>query len=139
MALCGGFSVQDAALDVFRTLLGHTSTREDKGQPIVEGVMRPPTHAWGLVEGVAPGRMDKDEYTKERCFMTQLQIVYLLRSRTQERWRRLCQEVAGRIDTQMLREVAWPRLLRAIVRWISDGSSKPWFDRNKQRSSVPKA
>lgn len=27
--------------------------------------------------------------------MTQLQIVYLLRSGTQERWRRLCQEVAG--------------------------------------------
>jgi hypothetical protein len=39
--------------------------------------------------------MDKDEHTKERCFMTQLQIVYLLRSGTQERWRRLCQEVAG--------------------------------------------
>jgi hypothetical protein len=55
----------------------------------------PPTHAWGLVEGVEPGRMDKDEYTKERCFMTQLQIVYLLRPGTQERWRRLCQEVAG--------------------------------------------
>ena len=27
--------------------------------------------------------------------MIQLQIVYLLRSGTQERWRRLCQEVAG--------------------------------------------
>ena len=27
--------------------------------------------------------------------MTQLQIVYLLRPGTQERWRRLCQEVAG--------------------------------------------
>jgi hypothetical protein len=27
--------------------------------------------------------------------MTQLQIVYLPRSGTQERWRRLCQEVAG--------------------------------------------
>jgi hypothetical protein len=39
--------------------------------------------------------MDKDEHPKERCFMTQLQIVYLLRSGTQERWRRLCQEVAG--------------------------------------------
>jgi hypothetical protein len=59
----GGLSVQDAAQDVFRTLPGHTSTREDDGQPVVEGVMRPPTHAWGLVEGVAPGRMDKDEHT----------------------------------------------------------------------------
>ena len=27
--------------------------------------------------------------------MAQLQIIYLLRSGTQERWRRLCQEVAG--------------------------------------------
>jgi len=39
--------------------------------------------------------MDKDEQTKERCFMTELQIVYLLRPGTQERWRRLCQEVEG--------------------------------------------
>jgi hypothetical protein len=32
---------------------------------------------------------------------------------------------------------ALPRLLQAIVRWISDRPSKPWFDRNKKRSSVP--
>jgi hypothetical protein len=38
--------------------------------------------------------MDKDEQTKERCFMAQLQIVYLLRPGTQEQWRRLYQEVA---------------------------------------------
>jgi hypothetical protein len=38
--------------------------------------------------------MDKDEQTKERCFMAQLQIVYLLRPGTQEQWRRLYQEIA---------------------------------------------
>jgi hypothetical protein len=37
--------------------------------------------------------MDKDEQTKERCFMAQLQIVYLLRPGTQEQWRRLYQEI----------------------------------------------
>jgi hypothetical protein len=26
-------------------------------KPVVEGMMRHPTHAWGLVEGVEPGRM----------------------------------------------------------------------------------
>jgi hypothetical protein len=38
----GKVPVQDAALDVFRTLPGHTSTREHGGQPIVEEVMRLP-------------------------------------------------------------------------------------------------
>src|SRR5690348_16716189 len=32
----------DAALHVFLTLPGHTSTREDEGQPVVDGVMRLP-------------------------------------------------------------------------------------------------
>jgi hypothetical protein len=48
----------------------------------------------GLVERVESGRMHKDGQTKERCFMAQLQIVYLLRPGTQEQWRRLYQEVA---------------------------------------------
>jgi hypothetical protein len=34
--------VLDAALHVYLTLPGHTSTREDEGQPVVEGVMRLP-------------------------------------------------------------------------------------------------
>jgi hypothetical protein len=38
--------------------------------------------------------MHKGEQTKERCFMAQLLIVYLLRPGTQEQWRRLYQEVA---------------------------------------------
>src|SRR5216684_735749 len=33
-----GLPVLDAALDVFLTFPGHTSTREDKGQLVVEGV-----------------------------------------------------------------------------------------------------
>jgi hypothetical protein len=37
-----GLPVLDAALHVFLTLPGHTSTREDEGQPVVEGVMRLP-------------------------------------------------------------------------------------------------
>jgi len=37
--------------------------------------------------------MDKDQQTKERRFMAQLQIVYLLRPGTQEQWRRLYQEI----------------------------------------------
>jgi hypothetical protein len=40
--LRGGAPVQDVAQDVFRTLPGHTSTSEDDGQLIVEGVMRLP-------------------------------------------------------------------------------------------------
>src|SRR5205809_7567353 len=35
-----GFPVLDAALHVFLTLPGHTSTREDEGSSVVEGVMR---------------------------------------------------------------------------------------------------
>ncbi len=45
------------------------------------------------MERVEPGRMDKDQQTKERRFMAQLQIVYLLRPGTQEQWRRLYQEI----------------------------------------------
>src|SRR5436309_13882073 len=40
--------------------------------------------------------MHTDEYTRKRSsFMAQLQIAYLPRPGTQERWRRLCQELAG--------------------------------------------
>src|SRR5712691_6866948 len=40
--------------------------------------------------------MHIDEYTYKRsCLMAQLQIAYLPRLGTQERWRRLCQELAG--------------------------------------------
>src|SRR5436305_11076801 len=40
--------------------------------------------------------MHTEEYTRKRSsFMAQLQIAYLPRPGTQERWRRLCQEVGG--------------------------------------------
>ena len=39
--------VLDAALHVFLTLPGHTSTREDERQPVVEGVMRLPVSQTG--------------------------------------------------------------------------------------------
>ncbi len=59
-----GLPALDDALDVFLTLPGDTSTREDDVQPVVSGAMRLPvprtgfpTHAWGLVERVEPGKM----------------------------------------------------------------------------------
>ena len=71
--------IQDAAQDGFRTLPGHTNTREDDGQPMVEGVTRLPvpqtrfpTPAWGLGERVEQtGWTKTDEHTKERGFMAQ--------------------------------------------------------------------
>ncbi len=45
-----GATLHDAAHNAFMTLPRHTSTREDEVQPVVEGALRHPPQAWGLVE-----------------------------------------------------------------------------------------
>jgi hypothetical protein len=62
--------------------------------------------------------MDKNEHTKERCFMAQLQIVYLPRSGTQERWRRLGQEIVGSRKEQFEASCRHLGIIRVQVRLV---------------------
>src|SRR5260370_31256523 len=92
---------------------------------MVEGVMRlpvPPDRVPTTCVGSGGARRTRQEGQrrahKERCFMAQLQIVYLLRSGTQERWRRLCQEVAGSRKEQFESSCRHMGITRVQVRLV---------------------
>src|SRR5437870_8456587 len=91
------------------------------------------------MSGLSERHMGVDRFHLDACFLPI--------SAYAEDWLRLglifpnslktCLPVDSTPRRSWISRSALPRWLRAIVRWISDRPSKPWFDRNKQRSSVP--
>jgi hypothetical protein len=68
---------------------------KDEGQPTVAEAMKPPSKRESPGTRRTQADRHTDEYSGKRSFvMAQLQIAYPLRAGTQERWRRLWQDIA---------------------------------------------
>ncbi len=91
--------------------------------------------SWGGRSGLSECRMGADSFHLDVCFLPI--------SAYAEDWPRpgpifpnslkTCLPVDSTPRRSWMSRSALPRLLRAIVRWISDRPSKPWFGRNKKR------
>src|SRR6266852_6887440 len=91
------------------------------------------------MSGLSERRVGADRFHLDACFLTI--------SAYAEDWHRLGLIFPNSLKTFLpvdstprrswISRSALPRLLRGIARWISDRLSKPWFDRNKQRSRRP--